>query len=74
MADLVTAPPRLGNEDTSEVYKLHHHDKVVALVPDQHARWLLLEELAGMSDVFEDWSGYGGPLDEDGELQDADEA
>ena len=54
-----------GDEaDTSEVYELHHHEKVVAIVPDQHARWLLLEELAALSDVFEDWSGYYSEPDE----------
>ena len=65
----------VSDEDTSEVYELHHHEKVVAIVPDQHARWLLLEELAALSDVFEDWSGYysepdeGKPADDEGGAQ-----
>jgi hypothetical protein len=57
----------VGDEAATEVYLLHHHDKVVVSVPDQHARWLLLKELAGLSDVFEDWSGYEEPDADAGE-------
>jgi len=55
----------VSNEDTSEVYQLHHHDKVVVSIPDQHTRWLLLEELADLSDEFEDWSWYGRSVDDE---------
>jgi hypothetical protein len=51
--------------DGSEVYLLHHHEKVVVSIPDQHTRWLLLEDLAAWSNLFEDWSGYASPMDEE---------
>lgn len=62
----------VSDESTSEVYELHHHEKLVAIVPEQHTRRLLLEELAELSDLFEDWSGYGSELDEDETVRDTD--
>jgi hypothetical protein len=57
----------VSDEAAREVYLLHHHDKVVASVPDQHTRWLLLEELSELSDVFEDLSGYSSGTDDEDE-------
>jgi len=48
-----------------EVYQLHHHDKVVVSIPNGQARRALLEELAGLPDVFEDCSGYRSTADEE---------
>jgi len=45
----------------TQVYLMHHHDKVVASVPDQHIRRLMLEELASLSHSFEDWSATTRP-------------
>lgn len=55
----------VADEEGSEVYCLHHHDKVVVSIPDQHSRSLLLEELTQWSALFEDWSRYDSPMDEE---------
>jgi hypothetical protein len=61
-------------ETGSEVYLMHHHDKVVVSIPDQHTRWLVLEELAELSDVFDDWSGYYSKSDEEDTSSDVESA
>jgi hypothetical protein len=48
-----------------EVYQLHHHDKVVASIPDGERRRALLRELSALGDVLEDCSGYAVPSDEE---------
>ena len=60
----------VSDEAATEVYLLHHHDKVVASVPDQDTRKFLLEELVALSDVFEDWSGYRPVVDDEDEQTD----
>jgi hypothetical protein len=60
----------VSDEAAGEVYLLHHHDKVVVSVPDEHTRGLLLEELARRSDAFEDWSGYRSGMDDEDESAD----
>lgn len=51
----------------TEVYLMHHHDKVVISVPDPAARQALLRELIDRSNVMEDCSGYSSPIDDDDE-------
>jgi hypothetical protein len=41
-----------------EVYRLHHHGKVVVSLPDGASRQGLLDELENWSDLIEDCSGY----------------
>jgi hypothetical protein len=48
----------LSEPACSEVYVLHHHEMVQALVPDDWARHCLVEELECWDDVLEDCSGY----------------
>jgi hypothetical protein len=61
-----------ADPDCAEVYKLHHHDKVIISIPDGPTRRQLLDELAGRGDVLEDCSGYA--MDEGGEEWGADSA
>jgi hypothetical protein len=42
----------------SQVYTLHHHDKVEMSIPDSQRRQLLLQELTGWGKVLQDCSGY----------------
>jgi hypothetical protein len=42
----------------TEVYTLHHHEKVEVMVPDDWARHCLVEELECWDEVLEDCSGY----------------
>jgi len=51
-------------EDGSEVYKMHHHDKVIVLIPDAEAREALIEELCVRPSLFEDFSCYYRPDEE----------
>jgi hypothetical protein len=46
------------DEAGREVYLMHHHDKIVVSIPDPDAFEDLLTELDGLTDAFEDWSGY----------------
>jgi hypothetical protein len=48
-----------------EVYQMHHHDNVIVSVPDDEARWDLIDDLADRSDLFKDWSGYRSASDEE---------
>jgi hypothetical protein len=50
-----------------EVYKMHHHDKVMASVPGRSRRNKMLRELASWGDVFEDCSGYHSEIDDNPE-------
>jgi hypothetical protein len=43
--------------ECKEVYRLHHHEKIVACAPDRAAREEMLQELADRDDVIEDCSG-----------------
>jgi hypothetical protein len=48
----------ISDLEATEVYEIHHHDKVGVSVPDPAEREGLLEELRGWSDLFEDAAGY----------------
>jgi hypothetical protein len=54
----------VSDPECREVYRLHHHDKVVPSIPDKSAREEMLQELAARNDLFEDCSGYGSEMDE----------
>jgi hypothetical protein len=49
----------LAGLDGAEVYLAHHHDKVVASVPDADTRGVMVRQLTHAG-AFEDVSGYGG--------------
>lgn len=49
----------------TEVYRMHHHDKIVVSIPDPEARQALLHELMDQYDVLENCSGYSMPTDEE---------
>jgi hypothetical protein len=51
--------------DGSEVYVLHHHDKIVVSIPDHQTRQELLDGLTARPDLFRDCSGYTSPADEE---------
>jgi hypothetical protein len=68
----------LADESGREVYRAHHHDKIVASIPSPPAREALLRELEEAGWLFRDASGYGSSMDdeegdEDAEGKDADE-
>jgi hypothetical protein len=48
----------VSDPDCREVYRLHHHGKVIVSIPDGPARQELLEELGRWSAWIEDCSGY----------------
>jgi hypothetical protein len=54
----------LADEEASEVYLVHHHEKVVVSIPDAGARERLLRELREAAWLFRDVSGYGSSIDE----------
>jgi hypothetical protein len=56
-----------------EVYRLHHHGKVVVSIPDPSSRREMLDELDHWSDLIEDCSGYISDWD-DADLDDEDDA
>lgn len=58
-----------SDQDCQEVYTLHHHDKVIASVPDRAAREAMLQELTDRDDVLEDCSGYVSVMDDEPEEQ-----
>ena len=51
--------------DCREVYRLHHHGKVVVSIPDGSSRQKLLDDLAVHADLIEDYSGYTSDWDDD---------
>ncbi|MEW4569389.1 hypothetical protein AB1L88_16110 [Tautonia sp. JC769] len=57
----------VSDPECREVYLLHHHDKVVASVPDLATRQQLTEELASQPDLFADCSGYVSDWDDEDE-------
>jgi hypothetical protein len=48
----------VADERCAEVYEMHHHDKIVACIPDASVRRLMLDELRALRGLFEDCSGY----------------
>jgi hypothetical protein len=48
----------VSDPECNEVYRLHHHDKIEASVPNPTTREKMLQELAERDDVIEDCSGY----------------
>ena len=52
-----------------EVYRLHHHGKVVASLPDGASRQELIDDLANWSDLIEDCSGYVSEWDDEDDDQ-----
>lgn len=57
----------VSDPECREVYLLHHHDKVVASVPDVTSRQQLIDELASLPDLFADCSGYVSDWDDEDE-------
>lgn len=57
----------LADEEGTEVYLAHHHEKVVVSVPAAGTRVELVRELAGASWLFTDVSGYASSTDRDGQ-------
>ncbi len=55
----------VGDLECTEVYQMHHHDKVVVSIPDPAARQALLRQAIARSDVMEDCSGYSSPMDDE---------
>ena len=53
--------------DCREVYRLHHHGKVVVSIPDEELRHDLVNDLASWSSLIEDCSGYVSASDDDDE-------
>jgi hypothetical protein len=53
----------VSDPECKEVYRLHHHEKVVACVPDRAAREEMLQELADRNDGIENCSGYDSEMD-----------
>jgi hypothetical protein len=48
----------LATECCAEVYDIHHHDKVIACIPNAGVRYGVLLDLASAPDLFQDISGY----------------
>jgi hypothetical protein len=48
----------VSDPDCAELYTIHHHDKIVACLPDPVSRAEMLRELEQWDDVLEDCSGY----------------
>jgi hypothetical protein len=55
----------VSDPECREVYRLHHHGKVVVSIPDGSLRQELLEELGRWSAWIEDCSGYASPSDDE---------
>jgi hypothetical protein len=60
----------VSDVDCREVYRLHHHDKIEAYIPDGAARQEMLDGLARRPDLFEDCSGYMVEWDDEKESED----
>ena len=57
----------------SAVYQLHHHDKIVASIPDPLELRRLVEELSSRTDLFNDCSGYIDDWDDEDDGPPADD-
>jgi hypothetical protein len=57
----------IADEGCAEVYQIHHHDKVVASLPDTDSREEALQHLTLNSDIYTDISGYASTIDDDPE-------
>jgi hypothetical protein len=53
----------VSNADVTEVYLLHHHDKVIISIPNADLRRKVIRELNEVSDVITDCSDYTCPSD-----------
>jgi hypothetical protein len=64
----------LADEAGTEVYLVHHHEKVVVSIPDAGAREAVLRERKEAAWLFSDVSGYGSSIDDEDEEGDEDDA
>ena len=55
----------VADPECREVYRLHHHGKVVVSIPDGSSRQKLLDDLDSRSDLIEDCSGYTSDWDDE---------
>jgi hypothetical protein len=56
-----------ADSEFREVYYIHHHDKVVASIPNDARRRATLQGLRFNPDLYQDVSGYASTMDEDEE-------
>jgi hypothetical protein len=64
----------LTDINCTEVYEIHHHDKVTASAPVVELHQQILQDLAGNSDLYEDVSGYHCAWDDEDDEDDWDDA
>jgi hypothetical protein len=55
----------VSDPNCNEVYRLHHHGKVVVSIPNEELRRELLDELTSWSSLIEDCSGYVSDWDDE---------
>jgi hypothetical protein len=58
----------VADPECREVYRLHHHGKVVVSILEESLRQELLDEIDGHSDLIEDCSGYTSDWDDEDDL------